>query len=95
MTDEERKAINNFQYFDKNTIITDELVNDKNIVMDLLAKLQKENEELKDEINQTSEKPKYVWPAWWNEPKYNEWPIFDIIDEKQKHPIWSTTHITL
>lgn len=58
MTDEELKAINEFQYLKENDIITPETIKNKDIVMDLISKLQRELEELKDD------KPKPPTMMW-------------------------------
>lgn len=47
MTQEELEAIDKFQYFKEGDVITKDMVKNKDIVMDLILKLQRELEEIK------------------------------------------------
>lgn len=57
MTPEELEAIDKFQYFKEGDIITKDMIKNKEIVMDLILKLQRELEEYK-----TDKTPDMLWP---------------------------------
>lgn len=63
MTPEELEAIDKFQYFKEGDIITKDMIKNKEIVMDLILKLQRELEESKsDKIPEVTPTPDMLWP---------------------------------
>ena len=61
MTPEELEAIDKFQYFKEGDIITKDMIKNKEIVMDLILKLQRELEESKDKIPEVIPTPDMMW----------------------------------